>query len=188
MMKRQLRLSACVLTLLSGCASDSGGGMPLPQMTFAQVRPMAVNVQGINVRAAESDAAYDFAIDPAEAARQYVDRRFVAAGPSGTLDVSIETATVTKKHEEASNKVASFLNVAGMDSYEIALGLRFEHIENGGRLAYGKLLNARRVVHIQEHASIAERERLQLEAMENLFADMDKEVRILVLEDRTLMP
>lgn len=186
MITRRFGLIAAAVLCLCACESGRPGGLPLPQMTFAQIQPMPVNVRLVNASVSESDAVDDFAIDPGAAAKQYLARRFVAAGNSGALEINVEKAAVVKTHEAAGNSVAGFLNVGGADAYAVTLIVRFEHLDEGGRVLYGKVLTARRIVRISEHDSLATRERRQMEAMEALFSDLDREIRIAALEDKSL--
>jgi hypothetical protein len=175
--------------IISACADVAGGrGLPPPRMTFAQIDPMAVNTRVVNVNAVSpGPVANDFIINPAESAQEYIARRFTATGTQGALEISIEKSSVTRTHLDSGNKVTDFLNVAGTDRYLVTLSLRMEHMDDGGRVLFGKVLTARRLINIEEHASLETREKAQMQGMEALFAELDKEIRIAALEARSLV-
>ena len=175
----------CLLTL-AACASPDSAGMPLAQMTFAEIQALPINVASINVQGGGGHKPDDFAIDPDTAAHRYLAQRFKAVGGAGSLRATIEASSVTKTHQAADKSIASYLNVAGTDDYEVTLAIRFEHLDAGGNLVYGKLLTAHRSLHVGEHVSIAKREQAEQDSMEELFHDLDPEIRLLVLQEMHL--
>lgn len=183
-------LSVFILAVLGlpGCMSTpSPEGKPLPQMTFAHVEPLPVNVAAVEV-AGQPDPYFeaDFVVSPYNAARNYLGRRFRAGGYDGTLRLAVQSAKVTRSYAKSTQPVAGFLEVGGHDVYQVEMVIRLEHIGPSGHVLYGKTLTAKRAMNITEHASIAERERHQLESMEAMFSDLDPEVRRIVFEEMRL--
>jgi hypothetical protein len=181
-MTKRLCLAVSVV-VLAACANNVGPGQPLPQLTFAQLQPIPVNVSTINTHIRGSKTGGAFIADPAAVAENYMKARFVPRGAQGSLDATIEEATVTKDEKESANNVARFLKVGGTDVYNITLRVRFEHLGAGGLPLYGKVFTARRRLNISEHDSIAEREKFEFKSLEKMFNELDKEVIHMVTED-----
>lgn len=179
-------ISTALMLLLCACANTSPEATALPLMTFAHLAPMPVNVGLVDVRddtaLISSSGAGGFVVEPSSAVESYLKRRFVAAGMGHSLLGVIEEAHVTSSHKPSHSKVGSFFDVAGTDEYEVVIRLRLEHRDNQTQPIYSNTMTARRVIRVSEHASVAERERKQLEGMESLFQDIDREAQRIVLE------
>ncbi len=97
-----------------------------------------------------------------------------------------ERTDVTRRFEKAGNSAADYMNIGGQDVYDVKVKIRLEHVSERGNVLYGNTISARRVMKISEHTSIAERERHQLEGLEALFADLDRQVTKTVVQDMGL--
>lgn len=168
--------------LLAGCAS-APEATATPGLTFQHLRPVAVNARNIQTNVNPGPEVDGFVVSPYNAAENYIQSRFRADGAKDTLRTSFEKVGVTHTHEGAKNKIAGYLDVAGFDVYKVDLFLRLEHVSETGTVLYGNTIHAARVMKITEHASIAEREKHQLEGLEILFKDLDEQVKTVVLED-----
>jgi hypothetical protein len=160
--------------------------MVIPQLTFANLRALPINVRAVNSHALPGTTKGDFVLDPLNETRVYLKSRFMPQGAATTLQVTIEQASVIQAKQESSNKYARFFEVGGADVYDLRIRMRFEHVDEEGRLLYGQVLDGRRQMHISEHASVAEREQHQAEGLESLFRDMDREVQDLVINKMRL--
>lgn len=178
---KYLALGAALATL-AACTVPATGGQPMPKMTFAHLKPIPVSVYAVNVHKMDGKTEGDFIVDPMTLAEDYARSRFMATGGDGTLEVIIEEASVTKATEESPNNVARLFNVGSMDKYDVVVRMRLEHIASGGNVAYGKTLSARRLLSITEHASVAEREKHEIEGLEKMFSELDKAVHQTVTE------
>lgn len=173
-------LLAWTLVVPAGCAGNPAG-LPVAQMTFANYAPIPVNVRDVNIQTqAAGPGEGDFIMDPQAAAQEYLKARFAPRGLQGALSATIEEASVRKARKESSDKVARFFAMGGQDVYQVTLRVRFDHLDNAGNVVYGKVLTARRALHITEHASVAEREGHMLEGLEAMFRDLDREVQNMV--------
>ncbi len=174
-------LTFSALTILAACSG--GGGMPQPDITFQHIQSMPVNVATVDTRVERGDEAEGFVISPTKASERYLSSRFQAAGNQGTLRAVMQEVTVRHVYNPSKGKVSGYLNVAGHDVYDVKLVLRLEHISERGTVLYGNTIKAQRTMNITEHASVAEREQHQLEGMEKLFADLDRQVVHVVASD-----
>jgi hypothetical protein len=175
-----------VLGCLTACASGPAG-KPLAQMTFAHLQQIPVNVGALKSHTEKSDFdSESFVVSPYDSIEEYLRTRFAPAGKQGTLEVMIEDASITHSYQGSANKVGKWMDVAGFDVYDMVVKVRLQHLDDSGQALYNTVLTGKRIVRVSEHSSIAEREKRQLEAMEALFADLDREILRIVLNDMKL--
>ncbi len=177
-------LGFAALSVLAACST--GEGLPQADITFQHLQPMPVNVRNVETGVQPGNEANGFVISPTTASERYLSSRFRAAGGQGTLRARMEEVTVRHVYAPAKGKVAGYLNVGGHDVYDVKVVLRLEHAGESGAVLYGNTLKAQRTMNITEHASIAEREKFQMEGLEKLFADLDRQVVRVVLTDMRL--
>lgn len=176
-----------VVLCLGACSSTPRPeGKPLPLLTFAHLDPVAVDVGALKTQNEEDPVSESFVVSPYRAIEDYLHSRFTPKGFRGVLHAFIEEASVVHSYEPSQNKLGEFLDVAGQDVYDMTITLRLENLGEDERVAYGTVLTVRRLVRVSEHASIAERERRQLQGLEFLFKDIDSEVLRIVLSDMRL--
>jgi hypothetical protein len=180
-------LCVSFVLVIAACAS-APDGKPMPDLTFEQISPSSINVAAVKVtNEATSPPSDPFVVAPENATAQYLARRFTAAGAQGVLNAVIEEARVRHLIKDSQNSAAKFLNVAKFDEYEIEVRIRFEHLETEfSNPLYKNTINAKRIVRVTEHASVAEREKRQLEALEILFKEIDGAATRIVLGDMRL--
>lgn len=168
-----------IITVLSlaGCSSlpEPTDGT-VPTMTFNHIKPIAVDVAAHNVvrHANINNMRSDGFIKPIDmAAESYFRSKLTAAGGQGAFRVEIHEASVRKNHVKAGREMARFLGVFGLDEYmlnvEALLVLERPDIRKSVKMRAG------RVVRVSEHSSIANRERDQLVALEELLRALDAE-------------
>lgn len=179
---------AAALVVMPGCAfTASPKGKPMPQISFAHLAPLSVNVRDIVQPSVTEDyIGGDFAVSPAAAARQYFAGRFRPVGIEGALKLYVADAQVKSAHKKQTQKIANFFNVGGHNVYDVSLTIRLEHVADDGRVIFGKAVTARRTMNIDEHAPIAEREAHQLSAMEAMFRELDTAVVKIIQEEMRL--
>ncbi|MGB4106253.1 MAG: hypothetical protein WBK55_00475 [Alphaproteobacteria bacterium] len=183
-MARYRFLSFAAMGVLAACAA--GEGLPQPDITFDHLQRLPVDVANIETDVRAGNVADGFVVSPSAAAERYLSSRFNAVGGSGTLRAVMEEITVRHVYNASKGKVTGYLNVAGHDVYDVKLVLRLEHVSPSGTVLYGNTMKAQRTMNITEHASVAEREKHQLEGMEKLFAELDQQVVRVVLTDMRL--
>ncbi len=164
----------------------SPAGKPVAAATFDHIRPKPVNVRSIALEVKPQTQSAPFFQPVSAAAESYFRTRFSARGAKDSLKVTVEQADVTQGYENSTQKVTNFMGVGGFDVYNLIVQVRLEHMDEQGYIRHGRVVTARRHIKISEHASLAEREQRQLEGMEALFGELDKQVENVVLEDMKL--
>jgi hypothetical protein len=177
-------LGVFMTLLVAGCAAPKGE--PMPMMTFAHLKPIQINVSQIDVSSDYQGGNEAFFMMPDEAVQNYLQTRFYAAGQAGVLKAFIEESSVHKSYVPSDSQIGQYLDVGGLDRYEVGVALRLEHRDARDTALYGKIIRLKRIINVPEHASLSEREQHQLEGMEILFQDLDREVRRIVLEEMHL--
>lgn len=170
---------------LAACSSVPAG-KPLRTLTFAHLQPIPINVGEIKTHNATEEIPGVFVISPYTAIQDYLHARFAPGGYDGTLEGVIEDAAVVHSYEQSTSGTGRFLNVGGFDVYDMNVNLRLSHLDRSGGMIMSTTINARRVVKVSEHASIAEREKRQFEGMKSLFTDLDNAVQHAVLGEMGL--
>ena len=185
MLSKNLRILGAALALsLTACASATT--TPIPVLTFANIGSTPINVSRMTVRNDSAASEIPFVVSPQGAMETYLNKRFTAQGFDGELRAVIEEAKVSEGYKPSESKVGRFFEVAGAEEYNVGIRLRLEHIDNTGLLRYSNVFNVRRTIRVSEHSSIAEREAKQLEGLDILFQDLDREVGRVVLTDMKL--
>jgi hypothetical protein len=179
---------AAVCLCLTGCSTaHNPAGKPLAQMTFDHLQLIPINVGALKSHTDDGDfASESFVVSPYDAIESYLRARFAPAGTHGTLEAAIEDASIKHSYEPSKNKAARWMDVAGNDAYDMLVKVRLTHRDETGQVLYTTVLTGRRIARVNEHASIAEREKRQLEALETMFADLDREILRIVLKDMNL--
>jgi hypothetical protein len=182
--KRYVLLAS--VAVIAACVSAP----PVPPQTakglFAHMQPVPVNVSSVNVKVFENKTGGDFISDPAAVAEDYVKTRFKPQGLYNAIDVTVEEATVRRATKEGDSKVEKFFGVGGAEIYNIVLRVRFDYVESGGRVIYGKVFTARRQMTVSEHASVAEREQFEIDGLKKMFNELDASVQRTVMQEMNL--
>jgi hypothetical protein len=162
---------------LFACTADDG--KPLPNFDFNYIEPVSVNVA--NVEALNhygsakhtADVGHLFVVQPDETFRKYLQSRYKPVGPRGNLVLEIQEASVFEFDEDADSKIVNWMGVGGFQEYNLTLKVLARALDIPGFNEKSKVITAQRRVKMSEHASVAERERLQFEALEKAMHDID---------------
>lgn len=166
-----------IIVSLTGCTSNNSAGKPLSEITFSHMRPMPLQVSNVVKRdgvGQKRNITTDFSVPVDAMVDSYIESRLRAMGGDETLFVELEELSVTHNVKDSTNKVAGFMGVAKIESYNIVTGfnLVLENQSNGA--IRGKRFTVRRTINISEHSSVAEREMHQQKAIEEMFRDIDQ--------------
>ena len=178
-----------VALMLSGCISSTGG-KPLAQMTFNHIAPKPIYVasyEAVAIPAGTSSLPEGFVSDPAKVVHDYLNNRFEAAGKRGKLRVSVQYASVEHDVVASRNKFGKVLGVDKSDHYVMKVGIALQAFGFSNFDTKSTMLNATRDVYISEHVSLVERERLQLEALDQMIDDLDIPIRKVFTEEFGIM-
>jgi hypothetical protein len=165
---------------LSGCAVDGSKG-GVPDLSFARTEQKPVYV---GEYAVEPAPAYTnpmpagFVVDPAKKIEEYFKGRFQASsGAQGRFVVSISNVSVLYDVKGSDSAIGQFLNVDKKDSYILQATIRLLVYDVGGYDVQKLDIQSTRRVTMSEHVSLAEREKLQIEAVHGLISVLDKEAQ-----------
>ncbi len=178
-MKKRIALLCLSLSVIAvgACTSHpSPEGKPMPGMTFNHLGPMKLKVA--EVLHAESMAAnnafpIDFSVPLDDYLKLYINRRFQPFGGTETLTITAEDVQVVHTLKDSESGMANFIGVAKVDSYAVTVVINMSLEDKHTGSLRGRRFTAKRVINVSEHASIAEREKRQMEGIEALFANID---------------
>lgn len=178
-MKLKIRPSLYVLSaaILASCTTvPTTENKYMPAQTFENLQPMALNVRDKEVKGTpfRNGADITFPYDLTEMTEIYFKRKLNPNGSHGKIVATIEEAIVEDVFDKGDSKALGWLGVGGFDVYNMRLKIRLEHISDSGDILYGNVVNAQRQLKISQHASVAQREGDQFEALEKMFIEIDR--------------
>lgn len=157
-------------------------GLPMPQMTFNHLEPMTLDLARYEVEdKSQTQIRHDFICSPNEKLRDYFLQRFKAI-PSHPASVGELSAIIEKAEIEYIPYPERFWG-GGKDIYRVKLDVLLSSF-NHQDYAYKAIgIRWHRDIEVSKHATIAEREKKQLEAMEDIMRELDKRVVQIVRGD-----
>jgi hypothetical protein len=179
-----LLLGLCVLPLLTACSSTSkSAGKPVPEMTFAHVEPIYVNVNAVDIEnlynpdKSENDVSSTFPTPPDIALRRYAEKRIKPSGQSqDRLKFVIEEVQINHSYIEPSGSFSQLLKRGGKDHYDVEMRLGLYKFSPDGTMLDQSVFSLEKDITIPEGLSLAEREMEQLKFLEQLMNDVDQAV------------
>lgn len=174
--------SAAALILLSGCVPAVG--KPPAEITFDHIKPFSIYVAAFDVQEGylgmgdnQNMGGTTFLTPPGQVVVDYFKSRYAAAGTNGKLVVNVESSSVTHKLVESENTMGAFLGVDHKDVYHLEVVSRLTAYDVGGFMQKEMKITAKRDLSISEHITLAERERAQAQALDQLLDDLDRAVQ-----------
>lgn len=167
------------LAALSGCVS-APPETAVPELTFEQMQPIALNVAKIEVFDEYAPPMKDPNIEhlmptpPAVAAKNLAEKKLLAEGADRLLRVVIEKAAVTKESLPVTQGFWGAFSLEPAERYKANLSLRFELVkEEAPDIIIGHAsVTGNRTKTLAEGASPADRDRAMTELTEGLMADL----------------
>lgn len=193
-MKNSIKILACssILAsalLLSACAS--GDKKVMTEMSFEHIKPYPLYIASYEIFTTPATDGIrlpeGFVANPVDITRKYFTNRFEETGTQGKLSVVLDQALVTHKMEQSQSKIGAFMGVDRYDIYEISMVVKLILFGVKGYEKQENVIRVNRLVSISEHVSLAERERLQMQALDALLDDIDVGVRNLLDKDLGIM-
>ncbi len=185
-MKKTLMITAAMIALAS-CSTSHPGGMPAPQLTFANFTPQRLNVQSATVSEAyeitndPQDVSGQFVISPADAIKRYAAQRYQASGAGGgQFTILIEDARVHMREDKEKSKVLAWADAGTEDIYELFLRLRVTPEPDGFNGRQSTIIKMERTLVMPSSVALAEREMRQTRFLETLVTDVDKKIQDLL--------
>ena len=175
-----LTAASFVVLFTASCATEDAG-KPLPDLNFSRMNAESVYVRDYRVEPLaehlRSALPQGFVIDPSKATYDYFQRRYKSAGTQGEFRISVISASADYAALPSDHAISNFIDVAKKDRYTINVVLRLESFGVGGFVTQKQDIRSTQSVTLSEHASLAERERLQVESVHELILRLDHEVQ-----------
>ena len=150
----------------------------LPELTFAHLKPIKLNVATIEVVSnykqplKRPNVEHLFPTPPLKAVRRWAGDRLKAVGKSGTAKLIIRKASAVETPLEMKKGLKAAFTKQQSYRYDLDLEATLE-LPGGGRAT----ARATRFTTVREDASINERNRIWLDLTENLIRDFDREMK-----------
>lgn len=175
----------CLLACVLGACSSSTkySGKPVPEMTFAHVSPLYLDISDVEIENQydpdrdPDDVSSSFPTPPDIALKRYADTRLKASGAGeDTLKFVIEDARVMHNYIEPEGGFSYWTKTGGKDHYNVKMRLKIFKQEADGDDSTQSILKLERAISIPDTYSLSEREMEQLKFLEMLMNDVDKAV------------
>lgn len=172
------------LLCVSACSTTTPVSTESPaQLTFTNISPYHVDAQRVEVETQyvpgsdPKDVSSSFAVPLDIVVKRYAENRLQAGGVRGGLKFIIEDARIYQTQFEQKNKVVNWMGAGKEDQYEVFLRLRLYYTDDMG-MQEGRngVLNFNRTLTVPASVSLAERERRQLQFLDQLMKDVDANV------------
>ena len=161
--------------VLAGCSSAPS--RTLPEITFADQSPIALDVERIEIVQRYEPAFADPYVDhlfprpPATVIRRWAEERLLARGATGTATLIIQDASVTEEVLARNPGLQGLVTIEQSERYEARIAVRLE-VTKPTSSGYAEVL-AQRSITAPENASLADREQIWFELTENVIDDLD---------------
>ena len=179
-----------LLFLMTSCASAPPVTSVLPDLTFAQLQPVALNVAKIEVfeeykpGSKTGNIEHEFSPAPLAVARRIVDEKLQAQGSNRVLRVFIEEASVISTPQPVVKNFWGNFRREVAERYDARVALRFELVnEEAPDIIIGRAtVISDRTKSILENTTLAERDRINLSLNEAIAQDLYAGFRTTVAE------
>jgi hypothetical protein len=175
--------------LLTACV-DTPPGPALPDLDFARVAPVALDVEKIEVTDAYAqpmkppNVEHLFRVPPDVAVKRLLEKALVASGASHTLRVTIDNAAVLDQELPVTEGVMGTFRREPSDIYKATVSLRFELVDPAAPdivIGHAEIV-ARRNVTLLRGDSPAERDRAAFNLTKALMDDVAEGLKTTVRE------
>lgn len=174
----------CALFLLSSCEA-APEGYALRPISFADKAPISLNVARINVienyksPLAAPNVEHQFATSPAQAVRIWANERLRAVGTTGSLEITIDNASVKEVKLPVKDGVRGFFTDDASERYDGVLSVTFRAYDGENALSRAEgSVTISRTQSINEKATIADREHLWHEMVRDMANSYDREAEL----------
>lgn len=176
----RIMLLGAMVVLVQACSSGAvKEGMPLPELTFAHLAPVHLNVAEIKTEQIfEPDQEHQkvinqMPISPNSAVLRYFDQRYVAAGNEGRLIIQIIDTTVSRAEIEPEGRFSKLIGINKKQKYNAMAHIDVRFRRNTGSPASTSSVTARRTLTMPQNISLAEKDARLLEMIEDLVDEID---------------
>lgn len=191
-LRNRMRLIAAGFFLslaVTGCANNDG--KVLTELSFNHIQPYPLYVASYEVFTTPNTDSLKipdgFVANPVKIANDYFTNRFNSTGSRGKLSVLIDSANIEHKIEQSSNKIGAYMGVDRYDTYDISMIIKMVVFDVSEFEKKESSIRVNRSISISEHETLAEKERLQMDAMDKLMDDVDLGVKNVLAQDFSML-
>ncbi len=187
-MKRKFLLLtvAMVPILVSACSLNSNDGNTLAKMTFNHVNAFPVYVasyEPVNINEGKTHLLPEgFVTDPAPLIFDYLSSRFEASGHQGKLRIEIKDVVIRHEVVSSDNDIGAMIGLGKKDHYNVKAYIDVILLGSGDVDKRMQSMIVSRNIYISEHLSLVEREKMQMQALDNMIDDLDIALRKVLKE------
>lgn len=186
---RVLIFGVALSSLCVGCSNNQG--KVLTELSFNHIQPYPLYVASYEIFTTPNTDNLKlpdgFVANPVLIAKDYFTNRFNSTGSRGKLSVVIDSASVEHKIEQSSNKIGAYIGVDRYDTYDISMIIKMAVFDVSDFEKKESSIRVNRSISISEHETLAEKERLQMDAMDKLMDDVDLGVRNVLAQDFSML-
>lgn len=159
----------------------------MTEMSFNHLQPYPLYVASYEIfTTPQTDTIQlpeGFVANPVTITHDYFTNRFHETGTQGKLSVVIDNATIKHSIQKSESSVGAFIGVDHYDVYDITMLIKLDVFEVKGYQKQENKIRVSRSVSVSEHVSLAERERIQMQALDALMDDVDEGVKNILGQD-----
>ncbi len=176
-----MRIFTLVLLIaLTACTGQKDMIGTLPQLTFAQLQPLPIDAERVEISTAVPDQEGTNPIAHTTIAKSfetYAKQRFVGMGGpgAGTLSITVNETRISRGTENTDNKFTAWTQLDKSDDYKAAIKVTFRYDSADRSVFKNAVLQQERGLTIPQRTSLAERQKMEQQLIENLIADFDKQ-------------
>ena len=183
---KNIILMAIAPVIISACSLNTNDGNMLAQMTFNHIKPFPVYVasyEPININEGKSHLLPEgFVADPAPLIFNYLSSRFEASGKQGKLRIEIKDVVIRHEIVSSNNNLGAVIGLGKREHYNVKayidiVVLGRDHIDKRTQS-----MTVSRNIYIADNLSLVEREKLQMQALDNMVDDLDIALRKVLRE------
>lgn len=164
--------------LLAGCATEVQKP-GFPQISFAHLQPISLNVARIEVEnryvspATRPNVEHEFPVSPAAAASNWGRDRLRAVGPAGVARVIVRRASVIEVPLKRTTGVTGAFTRDQSERYDAIIDMMVELRDESGNVRVTAESTAKRSRSVSENISLNDREKIWFEMTETMMADLN---------------
>lgn len=164
--------------VLAGCAAEVQRP-GYPQISFAHLQPISLNVARIEVEnryvspATRPNVEHEFPVSPAAAASNWGRDRLRAVGQTGTARVIVRRASVIEVPLKRSTGVKGAFTRDQAERYDAIIDMAVELRDANGDIRVTAESTAKRSRSVSENISLNDREKVWFEMTEAMMADLN---------------
>ncbi len=178
---------AFLLSFLSACTFSNNDGSVLAQMTFNNVKAFPVYVasyEPVNINKGKTHLLPEGLVtDPAPLIYDYLNNRFKASGNQGKLRIEIRDVIIRHEILKSDKSLQAVIGFGKKDHYNIKAYIDITVFGSGDTDNFSQSMIVSRNIYVSEYLSLVDREKLQMQAIDNMIDDLDIALRK-ILKDK----